>query len=162
MRLTSAEGISEVASIGGFVQEYQIDVDPDAMRAAGVTLANVFESVRMSNVDVGARTIELNKAEYVIRGLGFIESIEDIEKTVVKVTDNVPITVEDVANVSLGPALRRGASGQSRCGSGRRRRRRALRIQPAGSDQEHQATIKEVSPGLPTKVVVDYTKDVGR
>jgi Cu(I)/Ag(I) efflux system membrane protein CusA/SilA len=61
-----------VQSIGGFVQEYQIDVDPDAMRTAGVTLAGVFESIRMTNVDVGARTIELNKAEYVIRGLGFI------------------------------------------------------------------------------------------
>ena len=63
---------AEVASIGGFVQEYQIDVDPDAMRAAKVSLADVFQSVRMTNVDVGARTIELNKAEYVIRGLGFI------------------------------------------------------------------------------------------
>jgi Cu(I)/Ag(I) efflux system membrane protein CusA/SilA len=107
--LTSAEGISEVGSIGGFVQEYQIDVDPDAMRAHGVSLATVFQAVRMSNVDVGARTIELNKAEYVIRGLGFIEKISDIEQTVVKVADDVPITVNDIANVSLGPALRRGA-----------------------------------------------------
>ncbi len=107
--LTSAGGISEVASIGGFVREYQIDVDPDAMRAAGVSLADVFESVKMTNVDVGARTIELNKVEYVIRGLGFIEQIEDIEKTVLRVADNVPITIKEVANVSLGPALRRGA-----------------------------------------------------
>ena len=73
--LQSAEGISEVASVGGFVQEYQIDVDPDAMRAYRVTLDEIFNAVRMSNVDVGARTIEVNKVEYVIRGLGFIKTV---------------------------------------------------------------------------------------
>ena len=156
--LTSAEGISEVASIGGFVQEYQIDVDPDAMRAAGVTLAKVFESIRMTNVDVGARTIELNKAEYVIRGLGFIENIEDIEKTVVKVTDNVPITVADVANVSLGPALRRGAldkAGAEAVGGVAVVR---YGYNPLAAIKNIKQRIKEVSPGLPTKVLVDYTK----
>ena len=71
--LMSAEGVSEVASVGGFVQEYQVDVDPDAMRAYGVGLQEVFNAVKMSNVDVGARTIEINKVEYVIRGLGFIK-----------------------------------------------------------------------------------------
>ncbi|QDV12761.1 Cation efflux system protein CusA [Rosistilla oblonga] len=156
--LTSAEGISEVASIGGFVQEYQIDVDPDAMRAAGVTLANVFESIRMTNVDVGARTIELNKAEYVIRGLGFIESIEDIEKTVVKVTDNVPITVADVGNVSLGPAQRRGAldkAGAEAVGGIAVVR---YGYNPLAAIKNIKQRIKEVSPGLPSKVLVDYTK----
>ncbi|EMI22283.1 Acriflavin resistance protein [Rhodopirellula maiorica SM1] len=156
--LTSAEGISEVASIGGFVQEYQVDVDPDAMRAAGVTLARVFESIRMTNVDVGARTIELNKAEYVIRGLGFIEDIEDIEKTVVKVTDNVPITVADVANVSLGPALRRGAldkAGAEAVGGVAVVR---YGYNPLAAIKNIKQRIKEVSPGLPTKVLVDYTK----
>ncbi|EMI44920.1 efflux RND transporter permease subunit [Rhodopirellula sp. SWK7] len=156
--LTSAEGISEVASIGGFVQEYQIDVDPDAMRAAGVTLAGVFESIRMTNVDVGARTIELNKAEYVIRGLGFIESIEDIEKTVVKVTDNVPITVADVANVSLGPALRRGAldkAGAEAVGGVAVVR---YGYNPLAAIKNIKQRIQEVSPGLPTKVLVDYQK----
>ncbi|MBB3205003.1 Cu(I)/Ag(I) efflux system membrane protein CusA/SilA [Rhodopirellula rubra] len=156
--LTSAEGISEVASIGGFVQEYQIDVDPDAMRAAGVTLAKVFESIRMTNVDVGARTIELNKAEYVIRGLGFIEDIDDIEKTVVKVTDNVPITVADVAHVSLGPALRRGAldkSGAEAVGGVAVVR---YGYNPLAAIKNIKQRIKEVSPGLPTKVLVDYTK----
>ncbi|QDT05123.1 Cation efflux system protein CusA [Rubripirellula lacrimiformis] len=156
--LTSAEGISEVASIGGFVQEYQIDVDPDAMRAAGVTLAGVFESIRMTNVDVGARTIELNKAEYVIRGLGFIENIEDIEKTVVKVTDNVPITVADVANVSLGPALRRGAldkAGAEAVGGVAVVR---YGYNPLAAIKNIKQRIQEVSPGLPTKVLVDYQK----
>jgi Cu(I)/Ag(I) efflux system membrane protein CusA/SilA len=107
--LLSADGVSEVASVGGFVQEYQIDVDPDAMRAYGVTLDEVFAAVKMSNVDVGARTIEVNRVEYVIRGLGFIENLEDIENSVIKVNENVPISIKDVAHVGLGPALRRGA-----------------------------------------------------
>ena len=107
--LLAAEGISDVASIGGFVKEYQIDVDPEAMRAYGVSLKDVFMAVKMSNIDVGARTIEVNKAEYIIRGLGFIKEKKDIEKAVVKVKDNVPILIKNIAVVSLGPALRRGA-----------------------------------------------------
>ncbi len=107
--LQAAEGVSEVASVGGHVQEYQIDVNPDALRAHGVTLSDVYTAVRKSNVDVGARTVEVNKAEYVIRGLGLIESIADIEKSVVKQVGRVPVRVADVATVGLGPALRRGA-----------------------------------------------------
>jgi len=101
--------IAEVGSVGGFVREYQVDVDPDAMRAHGVRLDEVFNAVRRANVDVGARTIEINKVEYVIRGLGFIEGVEDIEHSVIKVNENVPIYVKNVAKVGFGPALRRGA-----------------------------------------------------
>lgn len=107
--LMAVDGVAEVASIGGFVKEYQIDVDPDAMRAYGVTLEMVFKAVRNSNLDVGARTIEINKAEYIIRGLGFIESLDDLRETVVKATGNVPVTLKQIASVELGPALRRGA-----------------------------------------------------
>jgi len=107
--LQSADGISEVASVGGFVREFQIDVDPDAMRSYGVTLHDVYNAVRKSNIDVGARTIELNRVEYVIRGLGFVRSIGDLENTVIKSTGNVPIYIRNVAHVSTGPALRRGA-----------------------------------------------------
>lgn len=107
--LMSAEGVAEVASIGGFVKEYQIDVDPDAMRAFGVSLDEIFSAVKKSNVDVGARTIEINRVEYVVRGLGFIENLSDIEKTVVKVAENVPVYIKDIGHVTLGPALRRGA-----------------------------------------------------
>ena len=156
--IASAEGVSEVASIGGFVQEYQIDVDPDAMRAAKVSLADVFQSVRMSNVDVGARTIEINKAEYVIRGLGFIEQVEDIEKTVVKVTDNVPITIKDVANVTLGPALRRGAldkAGAEAVGGVTVVR---YGFNPLEAIKNVKKKIEEISPGLPTKVVIDWSR----
>ncbi len=134
MRWHPPSGVSEVASIGGFVQEYQIDVDPDAMRAFGVSLEQVFQGVRMSNVDVGARTIELNRAEYVIRGLGFFEILSDIEKVVLKVKDDVPVTIKDVANVSLGTGLAAWCIGQRWCGSCRRRGRGSLRLQPVASD----------------------------
>ena len=101
--------IAEVAAVGGHVKEYQINVDPAAMREHNVTLDQVFRAVKRSNTDVGARTLEVNSVEYVIRGLGFIESVEDIEKSVVKVVDNVPLYIRNVAKVSFGPALRRGA-----------------------------------------------------
>ncbi|MEZ4763827.1 MAG: efflux RND transporter permease subunit [Calditrichia bacterium] len=105
--LLSAEGVSEVASVGGFVQEYRVDVDPDAV--GDVSLAEVFAAVKMSNLDVGARTIEMNQVEYVIRGVGFVKKIEDIENSVIKTRDNVPVYIRNVANVAMGPALRRGA-----------------------------------------------------
>ncbi len=107
--LMSAKGVSEVASVGGFVQEYQVDVDPDAMRAYNVKLEEVIYAVKMSNLDVGARSIDVNNVEYVIRGIGFVKKVADIENAVIKVTDNVPIYVKNIANVTLGPALRRGA-----------------------------------------------------
>ena len=107
--LLAADGVSEVASVGGFVQEYQIDVDPDALRAYGLRLDEVFHAVRRSNRDVGARTVELNRVEYVIRGIGFVKGLADLENAVIAARDNVPIYVKNVAHVALGPALRRGA-----------------------------------------------------
>ncbi len=156
--LQSAQGVSEVASVGGFVQEYQIDVDPDAMRAANVSLGEVFEAVRMSNVDVGARTIEVNKVEYVIRGLGFIENIDDIEDTVIKVNDNVPLRVQDVAHVSLGPALRRGVldkEGAEAVGGVVVVRYGA---NPLEVIKNVKAKITEITPGLPSKAFIDVSK----
>jgi copper/silver efflux system protein len=108
--LLAADGVAEVASIGGYVQEYQVDVDPDAMRAHGVTLEHITHAVKAANIDVGAKTLELNNTEYFIRGIGFIERVADIENSVVAVKDdNIPILVKHVANVSLGPETRRGA-----------------------------------------------------
>ncbi len=108
--LLSADGVAEVGSIGGYVKEYQVDVDPDAMRAYGVTLDQVFHAVMSANIDVGAKTLEINRTEYFIRGIGFIKDLEDIRGSVVKVGDeNIPVLVGQVANVSLGPATRRGA-----------------------------------------------------
>jgi len=108
--LMSVEGVSEVASIGGYEQEYQVDVDPDLMRAYGVKLEEVVNAVKRSNVDVGARVIEVNKVEYVVRGLGFIKNIDNLKDALVKVRKgNVPVFINNVAHVSLGPASRRGA-----------------------------------------------------
>jgi Cu(I)/Ag(I) efflux system membrane protein CusA/SilA len=108
--LLSADGVAEVGSIGGYVREYQIDVDPDAMRAYGVSIDQVYHAVMSANIDVGAKSIEVNRTEYFIRGIGFIENIDDIRNSVVKVgADNIPVLVEHVANVELGPATRRGA-----------------------------------------------------
>jgi Cu(I)/Ag(I) efflux system membrane protein CusA/SilA len=156
--LQSAEGVSEVASIGGFVQEYQIDVNPDAMRANNVTLQDVFQSIKMSNVDVGARTIEINKVEYLIRGLGFIKNLKDIEDTVVKQSYNVPIRIKDVASVSLGPAFRRGAldKGGAEVVGG------VVVVRygenPLATIKSVKKKIEEISPGLPKKTLPDGRK----
>lgn len=106
--LTSAKGVAEVASIGGYVKEYQIDINPNAMKAHGVSIAQIMQAVKKSNLDIGARTIEFNRAEYLIRALGYIKNLEDLEKSVVAVKNNVPIRLKDVANIHFGPATRRG------------------------------------------------------
>ena len=107
--LMSVEGVSEVASIGGFTREWQVDVDPDAMRAHGVTLMQIANAVRGANLDVGARNLEINRVEYYLRGLGLLEELSDLEQAVVTVRDNVPITIGDVATVQFGPGQRLGA-----------------------------------------------------
>jgi Cu(I)/Ag(I) efflux system membrane protein CusA/SilA len=155
--LMSAEGIAEVSSVGGFVKEYQIDVDPDAMRAYGVRLDEIFAAVKNSNVDVGARTIEINRIEYVVRGLGFIENLSDIEKTVVKVTDNVPVYVKDIGHVSLGPALRRGAldKGGAEAVGGVVVVRHGYN--PLQAIKNVKEKIEQISTGLPQKTLADGT-----
>ena len=106
--LSAVEGVSEVASVGGFVQEYQVDVNPDALKAYGIGLDQVMMAVKNTNRDVGAKTLEINRVEYLVRGLGYIQSVEDLEKAVVAVNQNVPIRIKDIGRVSLGPANRRG------------------------------------------------------
>ncbi len=106
--LNAVEGVSEVASIGGHVKEYQVDVNPDALKAYNIPLTKVMDAVKKSNRDVGAKTIEINKAEYFVRGLGYIKKVEDLELAVVAVNNNVPIRIKDIGVVKLGPATRRG------------------------------------------------------
>lgn len=154
--LLAAEGVSEVASVGGFVREYQVDVDPDALRAHGVSLTEVVAAVRGSNLDVGARTIEINKVEYMIRGLGFVEGVRDLEQVVVRVNENVPIRLSDVARIQLGPALRRGAldkAGVEAVGG-------VVVVRygdnPLAALESVKAKVEEIAPGLPRKVLVNY------
>ena len=106
--LSAASGVSEVASIGGYVQEYQIDVDPDLMKQYHIGLDQIVRAVKQSNRDIGAQTLEINQVEYLVRGLGYIESLEDIKNAVVTSEDYTSIRIKDIANVSLGPAARRG------------------------------------------------------
>src|SRR6056297_879316 len=100
--LSAAGGVSEVASIGGYVQEYQVDVDPELMRQYGIGLTDVVKAVKQSNQDLGAQTLEMNQAEYLIRGLGYIKSIEDIENAVVASNDFTSLRIKDIARVHLG------------------------------------------------------------
>jgi Cu(I)/Ag(I) efflux system membrane protein CusA/SilA len=114
--LQSVEGVAEVASIGGYVRQYQVEVDPDALRYHKLTLSRVIDAVAASNLDVGAKTVESSGMEFIVRGKGFIgsgktpqETLEQIEKTVVQSREGVPIRVRDLAEVQVGPAFRRGA-----------------------------------------------------
>lgn len=114
--LQSVDGVAEVASIGGYVKQYQIDVDPDALRYHEIPLAKVIEAVEASNIDVGAKTVESGGIEYLVRGKGFIgagktelETLQQIEDTVVLTREGVPVRIKDLAQVQTGPAFRDGA-----------------------------------------------------
>lgn len=108
-QLNAVEGVSEVASIGGFVKQYQIDLHPDRLRAHRVTVMDVYEAVRKSNIDVGAKVVENNGVEFFIRGVGFIKTVEDLERIVIRQENGTPLTVRNVATVQVGPDFRRGA-----------------------------------------------------
>ena len=155
--LSSASGVSEVASIGGYVKEYQVDVDPNALKAFGVSVMDVMQAVSKSNLDIGAETIELNKVEYVIRGLGYVKSLDDLNEAVVTVRNNVPVRIRDVAKVSFGPAPRRGGldkDGVEAVG--------AVVVARYGSNpleviNNVKKKIAEIETGLPSKTLADGT-----
>ncbi|TXT33634.1 MAG: Acriflavin resistance protein [Planctomycetota bacterium] len=107
-QLQAVEGVTEVATLGGYVKQYQIDVLPEKLRAHRVTLPEVYEAVRRSNVDVGAQVVENNRFEFFIRGKGFIKSVSDIENIVIRQEAGTPIFVKNIATVQLGPEFRRG------------------------------------------------------
>ncbi len=155
--LASARGVSEVASVGGFVKEYQIDANPDKMWAANVSLLEIYEAVQHANLDIGANTMEINNVEFVIRGIGFIKTLADLEQIVVKVHENVPILLSEVADVAFGPAARRGAldkEGAEAVGG-------VVVVRygenPLTTIQNVKSKIAEISPGLPKKMLSDGT-----
>lgn len=156
--LSAAQGVSEVASVGGFVQEYQIDVNPDALRAFNIGIDQVMMAVKNSNRDVGAKTLEVNKVEYLVRGLGYIKSVEDIENTVVAEVDNSPVLIRDLGEVNLGPAERRGIldKGGAEVAGG-------VVVARYGSNplqviENTKDKIDEIASGLPSKTLQDGTK----
>ncbi|TBN14369.1 efflux RND transporter permease subunit [Hyunsoonleella pacifica] len=153
--LSSASGVSEVASIGGYVQEYQVDVNPELMRQYNVGLHHVVKAVKESNKDIGAQTIEINQAEYLVRGLGYVKSVSDIENAVVTSEDYTAIKIKDIGKVSLGPATRRGMldkEGAEVVGAVVVARYGANPMEVINNVKEK---INELSPGLPSKVLSD-------
>ncbi|MDQ1297316.1 MAG: copper/silver efflux system protein, partial [Bacteroidota bacterium] len=155
--LSSAEGVSEVASVGGFTKEYQVDLDPNALKAYNVTVMDVMNAVKQSNLDIGAETIELNNVEYIIRGLGYVKSLNDLELSVVAVRNSVPVRIKDVAHVNFGPATRRG--GLDKAGS---EAVGAVVVARYGSNPMEvinnvKDKIKEIEAGLPQKTLPDGT-----
>lgn len=153
--LSGTSGVSEVASVGGFVKEYQVDMDPEAMKFYQVSLQDMMKALKETNEDVGAQTMEINQVEYYVRGLGYVKTLEDIEETVVKVVDNLPVTIGQVARVNIGPAERRGILDKSgaevvggvvvaRYGSN-----------PMAVIDAVKEKIDEIAPGLPSKVLED-------
>ena len=155
--LSAAEGVSEVASAGGFVKEYQVELNPDAMRAFNVSVMDIMGAIKKSNLDIGAETMEINKVEYLIRGLGYIKDVSDLEKAVVTVRDGVPVRISDVAFVNIGPGTRRGGLDKegvevvggvviARYGSN-----------PLEVINNVKDKIKEMAPGLPQKTLPDGT-----
>jgi len=106
--LGSVKGVAEVASIGGFVKQYQVNVDPNKLINHGVSLNDVVDAVRKSNSDVGGKSLEVSATQYFIRGRGYIRSLEDLRHIPLKATDGTPVTIDQVATVELGPDLREG------------------------------------------------------
>ena len=153
--LTAADGVAEVASVGGYVKEYQVDLDPDAMRSYGVNLIEVMKAVKNANIDVGAGTMEVNRAEYLIRGLGYIKSLADLENAAVTSRNGVPVRIKDVAKVNFGPGDRRGGldkEGQEAVGG--------VVVARYGSNpmdviNNVKAKIKEMQAGMPERRLKD-------
>jgi len=107
-QLTKAEGVAEVASVGGFVQQYQVVVDPQKLQAYGLTLAQLTSAIRASNRDVGGRVVEMSETEYVVRGRGYLRNTKDLEEIALKMQGGTPVLLRDVARIELGPEERRG------------------------------------------------------
>ncbi|MFQ5952270.1 MAG: efflux RND transporter permease subunit [Candidatus Omnitrophota bacterium] len=108
-QLNAVYGVSEVASVGGYIKQYQVDIDPNKLLAYDIKITDVLTAVKRSNIDVGAKVFEEGGAEFIIRGLGFIKSVKDIENIVVGSFQGTPIYVKSIGNVILGPEFRRGA-----------------------------------------------------
>jgi Cu(I)/Ag(I) efflux system membrane protein CusA/SilA len=155
--LASAKGVSEVASVGGYVKEYWVEADVERLRQYDLSLLDLRRAVATSNQDIGAQTLEMNQVEYFIRGLGYIKNIEELEHAVVKTVDNAPILVKDVAKVGWGPATRRGAldkSGAEVAGGVVVARYGA---NPMGVIENVKEKIRNIQASLPSKVLSDGT-----
>ncbi len=159
--ISKAEGVAEVASVGGFVKQYNVVVDPRRLRAQGVSLQKLRDAVRSSNVDVGGRTVEMSEFEFVVRGRGYLKGIDDIENIVLKTDAGTSLRVKDIARVELGPDERRGITelnGDGEVAS-------AIALQRYGSNaltviDNVKARLSEIASSLPkgAEVVAVYDR----
>lgn len=159
-QLTKAQGIAEVASIGGFVQQYQVTVDPHKLQAYGIPLKTVTEAIANGNRDVGGRAIEMTETEYMVRGRGYLHGTHDLERLVLKVANGTPVLVRDVARVELVPDERRGITelnGEGEVVSGiaiARYGQNALEV-----IDSLKLRLKEITAGLPAGVSIQAVYD---
>ena len=159
--LAKAEGVAEIAGVGGFVKQYNVVVDPQRMRDLGITLDKIREVIRASNTDVGGRTLELSGFEFIVRGKGYLRGVDDLGRIVVKAESGTPVLLKDVARIELGPDERRGITelnGEGEVASG-------IALQRSGSNaldviDNIKQRMKALMPSLPegTKIVPVYDR----
>lgn len=153
--IAKAEGVAEVASVGGFVKQYNVIVDPNRLRSLNIPLSKVRDVIRGSNMDVGGRTVELSEFEFVIRGRGYLKSLDDLSNVVLKVEKGTPVLLKDVARIEFGPDERRGITelnGEGEVASG-------IALQRFGQNaldviDNVKARLKEMATSLPKGVEV--------
>jgi copper/silver efflux system protein len=158
--IAKAEGVAEVASVGGFVKQYSVVIDPRRLQALGIPLAKIREALRTSNMDVGGRTVELAEAEFAVRGRGYIKSLSDLEQIVVKSERGVPVLLKDVARIELTPDERRGITemnGEGEVVSG-------IALQRFGENtlsviRNVKDRLAEIAPSLPQGVTIESVYD---
>jgi Cu(I)/Ag(I) efflux system membrane protein CusA/SilA len=158
--LAKSEGVAEVASVGGFVKQYSVVIDPRRLQSLGIALSKIRDALRASNIDVGGRTIELAETEFVVRGRGYIKSLADLEQIVVKSERGVPVLLRDVARVELAPDERRGiteVNGEGEAVTG-------IVLQRFGENalsviKSVKARLAELKPSLPQGVTIDAVYD---
>jgi Cu(I)/Ag(I) efflux system membrane protein CusA/SilA len=158
--LAKAQGVSEIASVGGFVKQYSVVIDPRRLQALGIPLSKIGDVIRQSNMDVGGRTIEISETEFAVRGRGYIKSLADLEQIVVKNEGGVPVLLKDVARVELTPDERRGITelnGEGEVVSG-------IALQRFGENalsviQNIKERLAELAPGLPEGITVETVYD---
>ena len=158
--IINAKGVAEVASVGGFVKQYSVVVDPRRLQALGIPLSRLRDAIRDSNMDVGGRTVEISETEFAIRGRGYIKSLSDLEQIVVKSEGGVPVLLRDVARVELVPDQRRGIAemnGEGEVVSG-------IVLQRFGENalaviENVKQRLKEIAPSLPEGVTIETVYD---
>ncbi len=160
-QLTAVDGVSEVATVGGYEQVYEVTVDPIKLRGFGISVTQVMDAVRTSNEDVGAMVLEMAEREYMIRGLGYLEGLEDLESVVIRSTDHgTPVRVADVGSVRLAPDVRRGVADLN----GRGDVVGGIVVMRFGENalatiDRVKAKLAEIAPGLPEGIVIEPVYD---